>query len=86
MRYLVLLLILFILGCSSINEGIVTKKKYTPAYTTIVPMYVNNGMMMIPQYHPETYVVHIESAEETGYCYISKDEFDKVKINDYFKC
>jgi sorbitol-specific phosphotransferase system component IIC len=87
MRYLQLLLFIVVfVGCSPINEGTVIKKEYKPAMTTIIPMYTNNTMTLVPQHQPERFTVYIKIGEDTGWCHLSKDAYNKAEIGDYIEC
>lgn len=62
-------------------------KHYKSAYTSITNTYVNNQLIPQVQYHPEEWgiVTDLENKEELNYS-VSKDEYDKLQINNIKTC
>lgn len=85
-------LIILIFGDYFFHTEITSKcrikgKHYQPAYTST--SYTNTGKVNIPrtEYHSEEYrvVTEIENQEEIDYS-LSKDEYDKLQINNIKTC
>ncbi len=89
---------LVLAGCSSIDEGYITKKEYKPAYQTstiICAAYGKYGCTVwVPHtnYYPESWwfdIVEADSADggepKTGWVYVGPETFEKYKEGDYYK-
>ena len=72
-----------------ITEGIVVDKTYQSAYTTFRTQKVANEVILISEYHAETYQMCIEGKKnsETVQYWFScpAEEWNAYKIGDYYK-
>lgn len=75
-----------------VKEGVIIDKQYEPAYTytTYTNNYVGNSTIRIPQqnYVSERYRVkiqkEIEGKEKSIWINITKEEYEKYKIGEYY--
>lgn len=71
------------------EEGIIIDKKHTDSYTTIMYTHVNKVMIPHPIYHTETYQLKlsktIDGEKKTLWVEVSKEIYDKLNIEDYYK-
>ncbi len=57
--------VLSLAGCTSVDEGRVVVKEYSPAHSSLVPTPIFNGqtttLVLIPQYRPERWTISVQS-------------------------
>jgi len=77
---------ILISGCSDIDAGRVTGKKYFQGWTQI--MFIPAGNVSVPSmiYHPEEWKVYIDDAGETGWCVVSEYQYHEIKVGDWLDC
>ena len=83
---------LLLVGCSSIDAGVITAKKYSPAYeyyTQQCYSYDKNGMctvsMPVKQTIPESFKFDIRNDNgDTGWVYVHSSEYEKFNVGDYY--
>jgi len=97
MKYILIILILFVFGCNKLESGTVVGKRYEEArtYVTIIPITISNGkttsIVPIPYtiYDDEDYIISISGIHngEIKYeeYYVDKETFDQYDINFTFK-
>lgn len=80
-------LIIGLVACGSdISEGEVTGKTYRVAWTQSSVIMV--GTVIIPQVinHPEAWFLLIAEGQKTGYCNVSRADWDRINIGEWIKC
>lgn len=65
---------------TGIRVGEVYNRDFDAAHTTYI--WVNK--IMVPQYHPDTYTLWIESDGRTNYWFVTKELFDSTAIGDTY--
>ena len=68
-KYIIILclLCLFLSSCNnSLSECKIVDKTYKPGYITLIPIYNGNNVMLIPQYHPDSWYITIEGKDDKG--------------------
>ena len=86
---LMIILALTLIGCTDLNSGTVTEKKYQPEediYSPI-PMYTGKTLIIMPRWihRPARYILYIENGEEHSVWYVSQETYDSVEIGDYIE-
>lgn len=85
-----LLLCAFLTGCTTVREGTVINKYYSPAYSTTLPIWNGDHMTYIPQYHPEEFYITIQGLnedgdEDTAIFSVPEYVFNTINIGDHYK-
>lgn len=84
--FIMLIFLIFCLtGCSNIRDGVVIEKEYKGSYITMTPMRVGKIMTVIPVHHGESYNLKIKNGEEERWVIVSKEEYEKCEIGDYYE-
>ena len=77
------LLCLFLSSCNdSLSECKVVDKTYRPGYTTLIPMYNGKSVILIPQYHPDTWYITIEGKNSKGEIHQKIVQIDETTYHD----
>ena len=67
-----------------VKEGQVIDKRYSSAYTTMMPC----GKIIVPQHHPESYKIQIQkeidSTVKTIWVTVDRDTYHKINVGDYY--
>jgi len=84
-------LILLLTGCSSIDQGYITSKDYSPSYMyyrqTCVSYNENGGCRQYiqqPIYVPENFRFNLEQGEKTGWVNVPEHEYSSYEVGDYY--
>ena len=88
----IVVVVLLLVGCSSISAGYITAKKYSPAYdymTQQCASYNSKGVCTVwmPVWHhiDEAFKFDIRNDNgDTGWVYVHKSEFEQFNVGDYY--
>jgi len=91
--FIILSFLFIIFSCSGLKEGIIYKKEHTKPYciTTVLPFSTGKSVVLIPQTncYSESFYLYLKKYEKeeelTGIIGVTKDEFERFKIDDYYK-
>jgi len=88
---LLLLCVLALVGCSSIESGAITQKVYTAPYDSFYYQCVSfdkNGFctvnMPMTQHNPATYRFDLQQGDKTGWVYVNEHDYNSHKVGDYW--
>ncbi|MDB5161805.1 MAG: hypothetical protein JWM52_313 [Candidatus Saccharibacteria bacterium] len=83
-----LALTVFLTGCSSISEGYITQKQYTPAHEGTWIWCHAVGKVTIcqpmPIYYDDEWTFDIKKGKDKGYVDITEKEYDSYSVGDYY--
>lgn len=92
MKRIVIVVLLFamlacLVGCSSVDYGIVKEKSFVPAHRTYQPMIIVSGArtQVIPCWvsHEASWQILVENDKGNDWWYVSEDYFNSINIGDY---
>lgn len=80
-------------GCTTITEGTVCDKRFTPEHTTVQIMHHRVGTVttMIPRtvHHPDTWEICVsgidDGEEKTQWKTVAKSEYDALSVGDWWE-
>lgn len=88
--FVILLLIVFLSflsGCTSLDEGTVTKKSYMPAYDSTYYTYIRTGNFkhFVPRhvYYPDSWEVCVKLEDKKDCWQVTEEFYDSVEVGDY---
>lgn len=59
LKFIVLFLLLFLVGCGANVEGQIQKKNFSVGYSYVTPILVNNSVIITTNYVPDTYQIQV---------------------------
>lgn len=84
---LLLVCVLLLTACKSIDYGTVTDKQYIPARQVYSPliMIVNKQTKIIPRYiyHPQMWRIYVQNDDGGEWWSVTEDYYNSVKIGDF---
>lgn len=79
---------IFITGCQSIDKeeeievtATVTEMRYKSSYTTFIPIFNGKSTTLMPQFHPERYLVTV-AYDDLSKTFNNESLYNKVKEGD----
>lgn len=88
--FVILLLIVFLsflFGCTSLDEGIVYQKNFTPAYRSTYYISSKMGSTRVVRpysyYHPDLWEVCVEFEDKKDCWEVTESFYDSVEVGDH---
>lgn len=84
---LLLAMLACLVGCSSVDYGMVKEKSFIPAHRIYQPIIMISGMrtQVIPRWirHEASWEILVENDKGRNWWYVSEDYFNSVNVGDY---
>ena len=84
---LLLAMLACLVGCSSVDYGIVKEKSFIPAHRTYQPMILVSGTrtQVIPRWvsHEASWQILVENDKDREWWHVSESYFNSVNVGDY---
>lgn len=84
---------LILAGCSAISTGTITNKVYSePFFTTTLQCYAYDSQgictmqMPVTQYYDETFRFDLQDKGQTGWVYVTKNQWNSANVGDCWGC
>jgi hypothetical protein len=90
MKKLLILILLFLMGCNNVHEGYIVEKRFEPArtYTIVTPIIINKTVHQIPQqyYDDADYILVVRdpSTDDEGIFYVDQLYWNSARLDDPF--
>lgn len=91
---LLLLCLMALVGCSSIDSGTITKKVYTAPYETTEYTCISRdtktqtckAQMPRQVHHSAAYKFDLKKNDKTGWVFVNEHDYNKYQVGDCWAC
>jgi len=82
---MVLVMLIVLTGCTSVNNGIVVEKSFTAAHRTYAPIIIGKAPHIIPRWHshPDSWRILVENDAHREWWDVTEEFYNSVDIGDY---
>ena len=83
---LLLIVCVLVVGCKSIDYGIVVEKSFTAAHSTYAPyvMIINKQTKIMPRWvsHPDSWKILVKNDDGSEWWSVSEEYYNSVNVGD----